>query len=206
MSNKIEIGINQRIPIGLLEMSLQAVLEGTGTPEYFYELAATEYHGENRIKKATYVMNRLTHRNPLMPFLHEHKEEVLAGLRNKPSRTLILSGIINAAYSFGYDLTEILGKYLHVQEQVPTHLLSAKLAEKYGSNRSLPNAMNCIIPMHIEAGLFHRPYPGFFELRKAENYSPLAFEIYRRSFLLHNPALPHNADITDYAYFEFVQL
>ena len=148
MSNKIEIGINQRIPIGLLEMSLQAVLEGTDTPEYFYELAATEYHGENRIKKATYVMNRLTHRNPLMPFLQEHKEEVLAGLRNKPSRTLILSGIINAAYSFGYDLTEILGKYLHVQEQVPTHLLSAKLAEKYGSNRSLPNAMNCIIDAH----------------------------------------------------------
>lgn len=206
MANKIEIGINQRIPVSILEMALQAVLSGNGTPEYFYELAATEYHGDNRIRKATYVMNRLTNRNPLMPFLMEYKEEVIAGLRNKADRTLILSGIINAAYSFGYDLTAILGKYLHVQPQVPTHLLSAKLAEKYGSNRSLPNAMNCIIPMLIEAGLFHRPYPGFFEVKKADNYSALAFEIYRRSFFQNNPALPQNTDVVEYPYFEFVQM
>ena len=70
MANKIEIGINQRIPISLLEMALLATLEGQGTPEYFAELASTEYQGENRIRKSTYVMGRLTNRNPLMPFLH----------------------------------------------------------------------------------------------------------------------------------------
>ena len=108
MESKVEIGINQRIPVNILEMALQAVLEGNGTPEYFYELASTEYNGDNRIRKATYVMNRLTNKNPLMPFLRQHKEEVLAGLRKKADRTLLLSGIINAAYSFGYDLTAIL--------------------------------------------------------------------------------------------------
>ena len=74
MANKIEIGINQRIPISLLEMALLATLEGQGTPEYFAELASTEYQGENRIRKSTYVMGRLTNRNPLMPFLQENKD------------------------------------------------------------------------------------------------------------------------------------
>ena len=64
-----DIGINQRIPISILEMALVATLDGQATPEYFAELAQTEYEGQNRIKKAVSVMNRLTVRNPLMPFL-----------------------------------------------------------------------------------------------------------------------------------------
>ena len=83
MTNKIEIGINQRIPISLLEMALLAALEGQGTPEYFAELAGTEYQGENRIRKSTYVMGRLTNRNPLMPFLQENKDAVISALRSK---------------------------------------------------------------------------------------------------------------------------
>ena len=206
MTNKVEIGINQRIPISLLEMALQATLEGQGTPEYFAELAATEYEGENRIRKSTYVMGRLTNRNPLMPFLLDNKDSVIAALRSKTDRPIILAAVINSAYSFGYDLTAILGKYLHVQSQVTTALLSSKLSEKYGSNRSLPNAMNCIIPMLIEAGFFHRPRPGFFEAIHHSGYSPLALEAYRRSFFEHNPMIPRDADVYTYPYFEFLDL
>ncbi|MCI6526367.1 MAG: hypothetical protein MR441_03995, partial [Bacteroidales bacterium] len=179
MTNKIEIGINQRIPISLLEMALLATLEGQGTPEYFAELASTEYQGENRIRKSTYVMGRLTNRNPLMPFLQGNKDSVISALRSKTDRPIILAALINSAYSFGYDLTAILGKYLHVQTQVTTALLASKLSEKYGSNRSLPNAMNCIIPMLIEAGFFHRPRPGFFEAIHHSGYSQLALEAYK---------------------------
>lgn len=204
--NKIEIGINQRIPVSLLEMAVLATLQGKASHEYFAELASMEYNGENRIHKATYVMNRLTMRNPILPYLLENKEAIFTALQNPNDRTLILAGIINAAYPFGYDLTSILGRYLHIQPQVTTALLTSKLAEKYGSNRSLPNAMNCIIPMLIEAGLFHRPTPGFFEVRKAKNYSSLAFNIYRRSFLLNNPLLPEDADPAAYPYFEFVEI
>ena len=206
MTNKIEIGINQRIPISLLEMALLATLEDQGTPEYFAELASTEYQGENRIRKATYVMGRLTNRNPLMPFLKEDKDIITATLRSKTDRPVILAAIINSAYSFGYDLTAILGKYLHVQPQVTTALLTSKLSEKYGSNRSLPNAMNCIIPMLIEAGFFHRPRPGFFEAIHHTGYSPLALEAYKRSFFQNNPMIPADSDVTTYPYFEFLDL
>ena len=206
MANKIEIGINQRIPISLLEMALLATLEGQGTPEYFAELAATEYQGENRIRKSTYVMGRLTNRNPLMPFLQENKDAVISALRSKTDRPILLAAIINGAYSFGYDLTAILGKYLHVQPQVTTALLASKLSEKYGSNRSLPNAMNCVIPMLIEAGFFHRPCPGFFEAIHHTGFSLLALEAYKRSFFQHNPMIPIDSDIFTNPYFEFLDL
>lgn len=206
MTNKIEIGINQRIPISLLEMALLATLEGQGTPEYFAELASTEYQGENRIRKSTYVMGRLTNRNPLMPFLQENKDSVISALRSKTDRPVILAAVINSAYSFGYDLTAILGKYLHVQTQVTTALLASKLSEKYGSNRSLPNAMNCVIPMLIEAGFFHRPCPGFFEAIHHSGYSQLALEAYKRSFFQHNPMIPTDSDVSTNPYFEFLDL
>lgn len=202
--NKIEIGINQRIPIPLLEMALVAALQGEATPEYFAELAGTEYQGENRIRKSTYVMNRLTMRNPLMPVMLENADVIMAALRSSKDRSIILAAVINSAYSFGYDLTTILGKYLHVQPEVTTALLSSKLSEKYGSNRSLPNAMNCIIPMLIEAGLFARPRTGFFQAIRHSGYSDLAADLYRRSFFFHNPMIPEDADVSTYPYFEFL--
>ena len=206
MTNKIEIGINQRIPIPLLEMALLSTLEGQGTPEYFTELASTEYQGENRIRKSTYVMGRLTNRNPMMPFLQENKDAVISALRSKNDRPIILAAVINSAYSFGYDLTAILGKYLHVQPQVTTALLASKMSEKYGSDRSLPNAMNCVIPMLIEAGFIHRPCPGFFEAIRHSGYSQLALEAYKRSFFQHNPMIPEDFDVSTNPYFEFVNL
>ena len=41
----ITIGINQRIPIHILELALCAALQNDATPEYFSELASTEYKG-----------------------------------------------------------------------------------------------------------------------------------------------------------------
>ena len=94
---KSDIGINQRIPISILEMALLATLDGQASSDYFVELAQTEYEGENRIKKALSVMNRLTVKNELMPFLVENAELVKASLRNKNDRSLVLAAVINSA-------------------------------------------------------------------------------------------------------------
>ena len=118
----ITIGINQRIPIHILELALCAALQDEASPEYFSELAATEYKGENRIKKAVSVINKLTIRNPIFGYLHEHADAVLAALKNKYDRPLLFGAIICAAYSFGFDTLSIMGKYFHVQQQVNTTL------------------------------------------------------------------------------------
>lgn len=202
---KSDIGINQRIPVSILEMALVAALDEQATGEYFVELASTEYEGQNRIKKAMSVMNRLTVKNPLLPFLIENKDAVKAALRNKNDRALVIAAVINSAYSFGYDVTATMGKYFHVQEQVTTRLIQEKLASKYGSNRSLPNAMNCIIPMLLEAGIIARPKIGFYEARRVEKFTDFALEVYKRSFVLNNPTLTLDAELMSYPYFEFIK-
>lgn len=200
-----DIGINQRIPIGILEMALVSALDEQATGEYFIELASTEFEGANRIKKAMSVMNRLTVRNPLLPYLIENKDVVKTALRNKNDRVLVLTAVINSAYNFGYDVTSTMGKYFHVQEQVTTGLIHEKLASKYGSNRSLPNAMNCIIPMFLETGIINRPKIGFYEARRVDKYTDFALDVYKRSFIVNNPTLSLDADIMSYPYFEFIK-
>ena len=112
--DKITIGINQRIPIHILELALCAALQDDASPEYFSELAATEYNGENRIKKTVSVINKLTIRNPLFGYLNEHADAVLAAMKNKLDRPLLFGAVICAAYPFGFDTLSIMGKYFHV--------------------------------------------------------------------------------------------
>ncbi len=203
---KVEIGINQRIPISILEMALVATLNEESSPEYFTELAQTEYDGENRIKKAVSVMNRLTVRNAILPYLKEHKDDILLALRDKNDKALILSAVINSAYSFGYDTASTLGKYFHVQDQVTRDFIVSKMATKYGSNRSLENALSCVLPMFIEAGILMRPKVGFYEIRKIEHCNEIAINTYRKSFYINNPALFESDGCDTNPYFEFVNL
>ena len=202
--NKITIGINQRIPMSILEMALFASLQDQATNDYLRELVATEFTGDNRIRLGAGVLHKLTCGNPLLPIMRDRKDDVIAGLRSVKDRPIILSAVINAAYSIGYDVTSILGKYLHVQTEVSTALLTSKLAEKYGSNRSMPNGRDCVVPMLIEAGLFKRSRIGFYEAIRHRGYSDLAADLYLRSFFVHNTIMPEDSDVSTFSYFEFL--
>ena len=198
---KIVIGINQRIPMNMLELALRASMEGEATADYFRELAAMEYTGQNRIGKTVVVLNRLTKRNPLLPYLLKNKEMVEQMLRNKNDRPLLLTAIICSSYSFGFDVVTVLGKYFHVQDEITTDLITKKMAEKYGSNRSLPNALYCILPMLIEAGLISRPVAGVYKKEEIKNAMEAAIEVFKQSYSLNNP---NYADDLRNPYFEFI--
>ena len=64
---KITIGIEKRISLGVLELALRSVLDGSASSDYFYELANTECTGANRAKKIVAVINRLTIKGKLTP-------------------------------------------------------------------------------------------------------------------------------------------
>ena len=187
---KQDIGINQRIPMNILELALLAELQGNATGEYFRELASTEYNGQNRIGKAVSVMNRLTKKNRLMPYLMEKKTEVEAMLRNQADKPLLLTAIICSAYGFGYDVVALLGKYFHAQEIVTTEL---------------PNALYCILPMLIEAKLLERPEAGKFKAIRIKNATDEAKAVYQQAFLLNNPMLSEKDNIESYSFFEFIK-
>jgi len=202
---KIVIGINQRIPINIIELALLAAFREEASPEYFAELAGTEYTGENRIKKAVTVIGHLTQKNPLFPYLYEHRDMMTVAMKNKSDRPLLMSAVICAAYPFGYDTLALLGKHFHVQDQVSTALITQKMSEKYGSNRSLFNALYCVLPMFIETGILVRPKPSIYERCKTLKSSDFALQVYKQAFLINNPVLSEDDDVESNPFFEFTR-
>ena len=53
------IDINQRIPLSILETALFTLLNNEYSEEYILELLHTEFTGENRIKKALRIVNKI---------------------------------------------------------------------------------------------------------------------------------------------------
>lgn len=198
------IGIRQRIPLSLFEMALRAVLSGEYSRKYYAELAAMEYQGPNRIEKTVCIISKLTDQNPLIEYMREHRDEVAEALRYQADRGLILSAMLVATYEFVYDMMCWYGKFFHVQDQVPTSLISGKLSDKYGSNRSLPNAMNSAIPMLLEAGLLKRPLIGMYEIGKTTPTTEIARCIFEKAFLQWNPNLSEDGISTSHPFFEFI--
>lgn len=198
-----KVSINQRISIPVIEMAMTAALDGRFSTEYAYDLAAGEYQGANRIAKARGLIGKITVRNPLYPYIEEHKDEFLAAIKYRGDRAVIYASLINAAFCFGYDTCTFLGKFFHVQDEVTTALLAGRLSTIYASNRTLPNAMNCVLPMLIEAGFIARPRLGFFTRSEFEVTTQFARDLYKKSFLVNNPLLSEDIDYSDHPYFEF---
>lgn len=199
------VGINQRISINVMEMGIKACLDGSFTSEYAADLAAGEYQGANRINKARSIIGKLTQRNPLYPFIEEHKQEYLTGIKYTGDRAIIYAALINASYGFGYDAMVILGKFFHVQEQVSTSLLISRMSSMYASNRSLSNGLYCIMPMYIEAGLISRQKVGVYIKKDNSIVTSFARDLYIKSFFVNNPMLEESDyDYADHPYFEFI--
>lgn len=198
---KISIGIEKRISLNVLELALRAALEGTASSAYFYELANAEGIGKNRAKKTVAVMNRMTLKNKLLSYILDNKEAIENMLRNRFDRPLLFVALMSGAYTIFYDTLAILGKYFHVQEEVSRELLLKKLSEKYGNNRMLDVAFDCVMPMLVEAGFIERPAPGVYAMRKQEKYTEEAKKIYQQSCSVYNP---NYADDIRNPYFEFI--
>lgn len=198
------IGINQRIPIEAIELAIKAVLNASYDNDYAAELARMEYSGENRIKKAVNIINRLTKNNTLMPFLQENMNKVTTALKFPDDRGMICIALVNAAYSFCYDVTAVLGRYFHAQKEIGTPLITSKLSAKYGTNRSLPNGLYCILPMLIEAGFITRPRAGVYQINHLVPQTDIARAVYQKSFLANNPTLSEDYHFSNHFYFEFV--
>jgi len=198
------IGINQRIPIEAIELAIKAVLNGSYDNDYAAELARMEYSGENRIKKAVNIITRLTKNNALMPFLQENQSKVMTALKYPDDKGLICISMVNTAYPFCYDVTTVLGRYFHAQKEVATTLLTSKLSATYGTNRSLPNGLYCILPMLIEAGFITRSRSGVYQINHLDPQTEIANTIYQKSFLVNNPTLSEGYHFSNHFYFEFM--
>jgi hypothetical protein len=199
-----KIGINQRIPMQSLEDALLAIMNGTYNDEYAIELAKRDYEGENRLKKAMHAMNKMTRNSSLLPFIMNNVKKISVALKSHDDRAMVLISLVNVAYGFCYDVTAALGKYFHAQKLVSSKLIQTKLSEKYGTNRTLPNGLYCILPMLVDAGFIERQKVGVYKMCQLSPSTEIAVELYRKSFLLNNPLLDEHYPIENNFYFEFI--
>lgn len=199
------IGLDQRIPIKVMEIAIKTVLDDTYSIEWAKTNLEPELNGKNRIAKAVTELGKATVNNKLMGFVKTNKDKVLEALQYKSDKTLVLVGLINAAFGFGYNTTMVMGKYFHVQDCISKALLAEKMSEVYAYNKSVDNALYRILPMFIEAGLIIRPTTGIYSRVPLEPRTDIAVEIYKQSFFINNPKCPKDYPIEDSPYWEFLQ-
>ena len=199
------IGISQRISVNIMEAAMKASLNGTFTPEFATDLAGLEFKGPNRIKKACFFIGHLTQRNPLFDYISNHRKEYAGAICYDGDRALIFTALINAAFEFGYDVTCIMGRYFHAQNEITSKLIVSQMAANYSNNRGLMNGLYCVLPMYIDAGFIDRPKIGVYKRKELNPVTAFSKEIYRQSFLIHNSFYTIN-DLgrIDHSYFEFL--
>lgn len=204
MMDKV-IGINQRISVTLIESALRAVFDGKYNRELARALAEGEFQGENRLKKAVNELGKVVERNAMLPFLVEHKQQVLEAIQHAGDKAIIIAALYNTAFRFSYEEVTILGKYFHVQDRVSRALLEERISEIYGFNKSISNAIDYSMPTLIEAGFINRPEAGVYEKPNLSIKTEISLAIYKESFYLNNPLLDREQDYDEAPYFEFVR-
>lgn len=185
MTTKKKIGINQRIPLHVLEAGLIALLNDNYSRDYISEQLRLDFEGENRIEKVAIRVDKILPNSPVADYLRENKNAVLNALKSQSDRNLILIALVNIAYPFCFKVTQLFGKYFKVQDVVNTNLIRSGISNEYGSNRSTHNALYAVIPMLLEAGFFERPQPGIYQPAPTlQAQHRITWEIYAKSFQL----------------------
>lgn len=182
MKNK-SIDINQRIPLQTLYVALESFLNDSYSNEYILEQLRLEFDGENRLKKALRIVNKIIQRNPLNEFILANKAELKNAIKKKSDRDVILIALLNSAFPFSFDVLKTFGKFFAVQEIINTETIKKPVSNIYGGNRATENGLYSVIPMFIEAGFFTRPRAGVYERKdKIIITSKVTTQIYIESY------------------------
>ncbi len=182
MENK-SIDINQRIPLDTLHVALDSYLSSNYNNAYIIEQLKLEFEGENRLKKALRIVNKIIVKSPLSDFIQEHNKEINNAIKKRDDRNIILIALLNSAFPFSFDVLKVIGKYFSVQDVINSETIKKPISNKYGGNRATENAIYSVVPMFLEAGLFSRPKQGVYEMNaKLKVSSLIAKKIFIESY------------------------
>ena len=185
--SKLSIDINQRIPLDVLEVALNTFLSGNYSNEYVIEQLRLEFDGENRLKKALRIVNKIIIKSPIKDFLIQNKEEILIALKKKEERNLILIALLNSAFPFSFFVLKTFGKYFSVQDEINSEIIKKAISNVYGGNRATENGIYSVVPMFLEANIFIRPSNGIYKFEnKLKVSSNISKKLFIQSFLLNN--------------------
>ena len=203
--NNNSIDINQRIPLETLYAALESFLNDNYSNEYIMEQLRIEYSGENRLKKALRIVNRIIPKNPLLPLINDNKTAIKLAIKKKQDRDIILISLLNSSFPFSCDVLKIFGKYFSVQEIINSDTIKRSISSIYGGNRATENGIYSVVPMFLEAGFFKRTKQGVYQFEKVlQPYHEVTMKIYIESFKVNQSFSQTNIDDLN-PYFQFIR-
>lgn len=167
MNNKGKhIGINQRIPLDVLDVAIHFYLENgvidkVGIFQHMQAFTA----GVNRANKATAYVAQILSRQMLL--LDELKKAITItpynSLRADDRKAFCLC-LISLTYPITYDLLIALAQGFKVQSQINKKFIGEKVMSIYGSNRTVDIAIDALLPMIIELNTIKRVKVSLYSL------------------------------------------
>jgi hypothetical protein len=204
MNNK-SIDINQRIPLDTLYAALESYLNVSYSNEYILEQLRLEFNGENRLKKALRIVNKIILRNPLNELILSNKTEITNAIKRKTDRDIIIISLLNSAFPFSFEVLNTFGKYFSVQEIINSETIKKPISNIYGGNRAIDNGIYSVVPMFIEAGFFSRYKFGIYKFENnTKQFNEITKLLYIESYKVNMKS--SNLDLSDLnePYFLFI--
>jgi hypothetical protein len=158
------IGINQHIPLSVLDTGVLRILEkGTIEREELYALMLQQTAGENRAKKAAgYASSILSYNSDLLSRLREVFTVESWSKLPQSDRNAFVICLTCLRYPILFDTLCLLGTQFKIQTSVNRAFINQKMSLKYGSNRTFMVGMDALIPMIIESGIIVRLKVGLY--------------------------------------------
>jgi hypothetical protein len=193
MSEIRYIGINQRVPIVVLENAIIYLLRGElRFKEEVLRDLSEHFEGKNRIEKGYLIIRRILLMTGFSKEIQKNFTENSYMSLQESERRAILLLLIAEAYPFAMDLMSIIIKTLRVQPSVNVTYIKTQLAILYGSNRTMFLAKDALLSMFVELRIYERPKSGLYSL-----HPPLPIYTLQLSALVRSK-IADNAEMMSY--------
>lgn len=161
------IGIEQPIPLDVLEKVFLKYLKTEAVDRtYIKELLIEYIDGDNRRAKAVGSTNVIFTRPKIIHQLFKRWETDDYFTLQPNERKVLIIQICSLAYPVFFDIVKAIGSVFKIQSKVNKDVVITRLADSYGSNRTLYNAVDAVLPMLIEANYFVKPKSALYEFDK----------------------------------------
>ena len=151
-SQRPYIGINQRVPVVVLENAICRFLEtGTVDREAITQDLKEHTQGTNRLHKAvTYAYLMLTRPQVILEQVRQTFTLESYMRLPKADRNALMLSLLAFTYPIAYDVVVAYATGFNVQPLVSRRYLNDRISASWGSTRTIDIALKAVVPMLIE--------------------------------------------------------